>query len=62
MEIERLTYFVEEAGNLLGISRPLAYELANNGKLPVIRCGKRILVSRKGLEDMLASAGKTVQS
>ena len=62
METEKLTYSVEEAGKLLGISRPLAYKLACTGKLPVIRFGKRILVSRKALEDMLASAGKAVQS
>jgi len=34
MELERLTLTVEEAGELLGISRALAYEMARTGRLP----------------------------
>lgn len=53
MESEKLTFTVEEAGRLLGISRPLAYQMARTGKLPVIRFGKRILIPRKAIEKML---------
>ena len=33
----RLTYSVEEAADLLGIGRSLAYELAQEGTLPGVR-------------------------
>ena len=53
MELERLTLTVEEAGELLGISRALAYEMARTGRLPTLRFGKRIVVPKKGVESML---------
>ena len=50
---------VEEAARLLGISRSLAYELANRWLesdqttgIPSIRLGRRLLVSRAALERM----------
>ena len=55
--MERLTLTVEEAAYLLGISRGLAYEMARCGKLPVIRFGRRLLVSRGALERMLDRPG-----
>ena len=59
----RATMTVEEAAERLGISRTLAYELANSGRLPVpiLRLGRRIVVSRWALERVLqaeASAGE----
>jgi Helix-turn-helix domain len=33
----RLTYTVEEAGQVLGISRGLAYEMVREGTLPSLR-------------------------
>ena len=53
MNQEKLTMTIDEAGALLGIGRNLAYQLAHQGKLPVIRLGKRFLVSRKAFEAML---------
>jgi excisionase family DNA binding protein len=53
MNQEKLTMTIDEAGVLLGIGRNLAYQLAHQGKLPVIRLGKRFLVSRKAFEAML---------
>lgn len=50
---ERLTLTVEQAAQLLGISRGLAYELARCGRLPVVRLGRRLLVPRRALERML---------
>ena len=56
---ERLVMTVEEAGDALGISRATAYMLANTGGLPAIRIGKRrLVVPRKALDEMLASASK----
>lgn len=38
------TLTVEQAGELLGISRYAAYRAANTGELPVLRLGRRLLV------------------
>lgn len=44
------TVTVEEAAELLGIGRSLAYELARSGELPgVIKLGHRYVVSRTAL-------------
>ena len=56
MQQERLTLTVEQAGELLGISRALAYEMARTGRLPTLRFGKRIVVPRKAIENMLESS------
>jgi excisionase family DNA binding protein len=53
MTSEKLTVTVEEAGILLGIGRGLAYEMAKTGRLPVLRFGKRMVVPRRLLDDML---------
>lgn len=58
---DRLTLTVEEAGKMLGISRATAYQLANQGKLPVIRLGRRLLISKAGLERMVNEAGAKSQ-
>ena len=57
MRRDRLTLTVEEAGELLGISRALAYELVRRGELPSLRLGRRIVVSRRRLEELLDGAG-----
>jgi len=53
---ERLTVTVAEAARLLGIGRGLAYELARLGKLPCLRLGRRMVIPRAALTEMLASA------
>lgn len=55
--VGRLTYNVEEAAQLLGLSKNIAYEAVASGAIPSIRIGRRILVPRAALEAMLASAG-----
>jgi excisionase family DNA binding protein len=56
-ENEKLTMTLTEAAKRLGISRGLAYSLAAQGGLPVIRLGeKRLLVPIHALEKMLADA------
>jgi excisionase family DNA binding protein len=50
----RLTYSVEEAADLLGIGRSLAYTLAQEGTLPgVRRLGRRYVVSKTALDGWL---------
>jgi excisionase family DNA binding protein len=51
---ERQTLTIPEAAEVLGIGRGLAYEAARTGELPgVIRVGRRLLVSRARLMELL---------
>jgi excisionase family DNA binding protein len=50
---ERIGLSVEEAAELLGISRAFAYELVADGTLPSLRLHRRILVPRAALLRML---------
>jgi len=49
-----LTFTVEEAAEMLGISRTFAYEAVRRGELPAIRIGRRLLVPRAALARLLA--------
>lgn len=55
-DAQRRTLTIPEAAAVIGISRAAAYELAKENRLPVpvIRAGKRLLVSRAALEEVLA--------
>ena len=53
---ERLVLSVAEAGELLGLSRAFAYELVARGELPVVRFGRRIVVPKAALLELLGSA------
>jgi len=58
-QVEKLVMTVEQAGQALGISRAMAYELCNSGEIPCIRLGKRrLIVPRSGILSMLDSANK----
>ena len=54
---ERLTYTIEEAARLLGVSRGTANESARRGELPTLRLGRRLLVPRARLEELLGAGG-----
>ena len=56
---ERLALSIEEAGALLGISRDLAYDLVARHELPSIRLGRRLVVPRRALEDLLQHLTET---
>jgi excisionase family DNA binding protein len=51
----RLVWSVEEAGGLLGISRAHAYELVARGDLPHLRLGRRIVVPKRALDELLGA-------
>lgn len=56
MPIEKLVYTVPEVASLLGISRPIAYDLANRADFPAIRISqKRIIVPADALRQWLDS-------
>lgn len=48
---ERLALRVNEAAELLGVSRTLVYELINSGDLPVIRFGTAVRIPLLGLKE-----------
>jgi excisionase family DNA binding protein len=45
---------VSEAARVLGISRAHAYDCVRSGELPAIVFGRRIVVPRQAIEDLLA--------
>ena len=53
--MDTLTMTIPEVAKALGISRGLAYELAKREELPipVIKLGRRIVLSRKAVEMLL---------
>ena len=44
---------VEEAGRLLNLSRATSYKLANEGVIPSVRLGRRLVVPMARLEALL---------
>ncbi len=50
---QKLTYTIPEVAEILNISISQAYKLANQKGIPVVRLGKRILVSVKKLEEFI---------
>lgn len=59
---EPLAITIEKAGQLLGISRNLAYKMAKEGKIPIIKLGKRrLLVPVSKLESVLNLTNEEVK-
>jgi excisionase family DNA binding protein len=54
----RLVFTVEEAAQLLGISRSFAYEAVQRGEIPSMRIGRRILVPKAALQRLLEQVGE----
>ncbi len=53
---ERQTYDLwPDTGRILGLSRGATYEAARRGEIPVLRFGKRLLVPKKALDQLLKS-------
>jgi len=50
---EQLVVNVEEAGRLLNLSRATAFKYANDGTIPTIRIGRRLLVPKSRLSALL---------
>ena len=50
---KKVTLRVTEVAKILGISRGSAYEAIQQGQIPHIRIGRRILVPRKAFERLL---------
>lgn len=44
---------VEEAGRVVGLSRGSAYEAARKGEIPTLKIGRRVLVPRAKLQELI---------
>ena len=53
---------IPQAAKVLGISRNLGYELARAGKIPCLRLGRRVLVPKAALTELLRSGGVHLDS
>ncbi len=53
---EKMCMTVPEVAQVMGISRPTAYMLANRKDFPAIRLGKRILIPREPFETWLKNS------
>lgn len=51
----QLTFTISEAAALLGISTSTAYDCAHRGELPVLRFGRRMVVTRSTLQQLLGT-------
>jgi len=58
---DKETLTVAQCAEELGISTNLAYSLIREGKLPVVRLGRRLVVPRKGLDALLAGTWQPTQ-
>ena len=52
-EHERLIFSVQEVAKLLGISRASTYEAVRIGSIPSIKVGRRILIPKAALQELL---------
>ena len=50
---ERLTFTVDEVARLLGVSRSGAYDSITRGEIPSFNIGRRVLVPREALLEIL---------
>ena len=56
------TITVEQAGEVLGISRRSAYRAASTGELPTFKVGRRLLVPTARLLDLLGLPAESLGS
>lgn len=51
--MSRLTYNVADAAEILGVSPGLLYSQVRNGQLRAIRFGRKVVITRATLEEIL---------
>lgn len=56
--MEKLTLSASEAAQVIGVSRTTMYKMMKVNGFPTVRVGKRLLVSRKGLERWVEEQSK----
>lgn len=58
--MEKLTITVEEMENVVGVSRPKAYELIHKEGFPAVRIGRRVVIPIDGLKRWLEEQAVSV--
>lgn len=58
MPTEPLVYTLEEAANALTLGRSTVWKLVRQGRLRVVRVGKRVLVPKKEIDRLLNGVEK----
>ncbi len=54
--MHKQTYRVDEVALMLDIGRSTAYDAVRRGEIPSVRIGRRIVIPRQALENLLAVA------
>lgn len=49
--MEKLVYSIQEAADLLGISKSYAYELVRKGTIPVLQLGRKRVIPKEKFND-----------
>lgn len=58
INVEKLTYSVQEIADLIGISKPKAYELTYRADFPAIRIGRRVLIPKEEFKAWLSAEAR----
>lgn len=56
---EKLVYTLKEVQALLGFGRKAVYSAIHDGTIPSVQIGRRIVVRKQDLDDLLAGKLKT---
>lgn len=51
--MEQMTYSIEEAAKLIGVSKSFMYKLARNQEVPVLKLGKRLVIPRHKFHEFI---------
>ncbi len=60
-DLDRLTYTVAEAAQLLGISKTTAYECTKTGEIKSITLGRRIIIPRQAIRELLTETSSNAR-
>ncbi|MFC1982349.1 helix-turn-helix domain-containing protein [Chloroflexota bacterium] len=60
--MKKLTYSVNETARILGISRNLAYDMVRCGEIPSLRFGKRIVIPKIAIDQLLVKPSSKVST
>jgi excisionase family DNA binding protein len=62
MSEAQLCHSIPETARLLGIGKRSVYRQINEGNLPVIKLGRRTLVTSSALRDFIEAASKPIKA
>jgi len=51
--MEKITYTIAEAAEIIGVSKSLMYKMAKNNEIPVIKLGRRWVISKYKLIEFI---------